>query len=92
MKHDIVLHTCCAPCAGWCIEKLLSENKRVILFYSNDNLSDLAEFERRLEEHMEHRHFAVLDAIRSTGKLESDTEESLKTALNELLAEFHPAQ
>ena len=49
MKHDIVLHTCCAPCAGWCVEKLLSENKRVILFYSNDNLSDLAEFERRLE-------------------------------------------
>ncbi len=49
MKHDIVLHTCCAPCAGGCVEKLLAENRRVILFYSNDNLSDLEEFNRRLE-------------------------------------------
>ena len=61
-------------------------------YLSTLSLDQIPEFERRLEEHMEHRHFAVLDAIRSTGKLESDTEESLKAALNELLAEFHPAQ
>ena len=51
-------------------------------------LEQIPEFERRLEEHMDTRYFAVLDAIRSSGKLESDIEETLKTALNELLAEF----
>ena len=53
-------------------------------------LEQIPEFERRLEEHMDTRHFAVLDAIRSSGKLESDTEEALKAALDELLAEFIP--
>ena len=48
-KNDIVLHTCCAPCAGWCVQKLLEEDKRVILYYSNDNLCSLQEFERRLD-------------------------------------------
>ena len=50
----------------------------------------IPEFERRLEEHMETRHFGVLDAIRSTGKLEKDTEEALKAALSALLSEFDP--
>ena len=50
----------------------------------------IPEFERRLEEHMETRHFAVLEAIRSTGKLEKDTEDALKAALDALLAEFNP--
>ena len=40
-KNDIVLHTCCAPCAGWCVQKLLEEDKRVRLYYSNDNLCSL---------------------------------------------------
>ena len=31
---------------------------------------------------------SVLTAIRETGKLEQDTEENLKAALNELLVEF----
>ncbi len=53
-------------------------------------LEQIPEFERRLEEHMDTRHFAVLDAIRSSGKLEPDTEEALKAALDELLAEFIP--
>lgn len=48
-KTDIVLHTCCAPCAGGCIERLLEENKRVILYYSNDNLNTSDEFNRRLD-------------------------------------------
>ena len=54
------------------------------------SLEQIPEFERRLEQHMDTRHFAVLDAIRSTGKLEPETEEMLKTALTELLAEFIP--
>ena len=54
------------------------------------SLEQIPEFERRLEEHMDTRHFAVLDAIRSTGKLEADTEEALKTAISQLVAEFVP--
>ena len=49
MKKSIILHTCCAPCAGGCVEKLLKENYRIILYYSNDNLIDQDEFDRRLK-------------------------------------------
>ena len=49
----------------------------------------IPEFEERLVEFMENSTYnTVLSAIRTTGKLESDTEETLKNALNELLSEF----
>ena len=51
----------------------------------------IAEFEKRLQEFMENRYADVLAAIRTTGKLEKDTEEALKAALAELLAEFQIA-
>ena len=51
-------------------------------------LDQVPEFEKRLEEHMDNRYPQVLEAIRSTGKLESDTEETLKKALDELVAQF----
>ena len=54
------------------------------------SLNQIPEFEKRLEEFMDTRYEGVLTAIRQTGKLESDTEEQLKTALNELLAQFNP--
>ena len=60
-------------------------------YLNNITIDRIPEFERRLEEHMETRHFAVLDAIRTSGKLEKDTEDALKAALNSLLAEFAPA-
>ena len=40
---------------------------------------------------MENLHPDVLEAIRSTGKLETETEEALKKALDELVAQFNPA-
>ena len=46
------------------------------------------EFEKQLETHMENYHPQVLEAIRTTGKLEKDTEEGIKAALDELLAQF----
>ena len=48
------------------------------------------EFEKQLEEHMENHHVDVLEAIRSTGKLESSTEAALKAALDELVSQFSP--
>ena len=52
------------------------------------SVTQVPEFELRLQEFMENRYGAVLDAIRTTGKLESDTEEMLKTALTELVKDF----
>ena len=48
----------------------------------------IPEFQLQLQEFMDKRYSAVLDVIRTTGKLESDTEESLKKALTELVADF----
>ena len=48
------------------------------------------EFEKQLEEHMENHHVDVLEAIRSTGKLENNTEAALKAALDELVSQFSP--
>ena len=57
--------------------------------YLNDIPVDrVPDFEQRLEEHMELRHSGVLEAIRSTGKLETEAENSLKAALEELTAQF----
>ena len=67
----------------------------IIYAVTNGYLKDIPvdripEFEKRLVEHMDNRYFGVLDAIRTSGKLEPDTEEQLKAALTELLAEFKP--
>ncbi len=51
-------------------------------------VSQIPEFEKRLYSFMDNRHTDILEAIRSSGKLEPAAEESLKAALSELLAEF----
>ena len=60
-------------------------------YLKNIAVERIPEFEQRLQEHMETRHYDVLDAICSSGKLEKDTEEALKAAITGLLAEFDPA-
>ena len=45
----ILLHVCCAPCAGGCVKTLLERQYRVILFFANSNLDTQEEFQRRLE-------------------------------------------
>ncbi len=56
-------------------------------YLNNIPVSQVAEFELRLQEFMENRYGGVLDAIRNTGKLEPETEETLKTAITQLLQE-----
>ena len=51
-------------------------------------VEQIPEFERRLEEHMENYHAQVLEAIRVSGKLETETENALKKALDELAQQF----
>jgi len=48
----------------------------------------IPEFEKQLEEHMDNYHSSVLEAIRTSGKLETETENGLKAALDELLSRF----
>ena len=57
--------------------------------YLNDiDVDQIPEFERRLNEFMDRQYSRVLEAIRETGKLEPETEDGLKAALTELVAEF----
>ncbi len=47
--HTVLLHTCCAPCASVCIERLRAEDLAVTLFFSNANIGDGDEYARRLD-------------------------------------------
>ena len=55
-------------------------------------LDRIPEFEQRLYEHMDNRYMDVLEAIRTTGKLEKDVQDRLETAVSELLSEFNPTK
>ena len=52
------------------------------------DVAKVPEFELQLREHMDARHEDVLTAIRTSGKLEPETEEALKLAIEALLADF----
>ena len=45
----LLLHICCAPCGGGCIERLLDAGRQIRLFYSNSNIGSNEEFDRRLD-------------------------------------------
>ena len=51
-------------------------------------LEKVPAFEQELETLMETRYYDVLEAIRTTGKLEADTEARLKAALESLLSQY----
>ncbi|MGM9628708.1 MAG: F0F1 ATP synthase subunit alpha [Faecousia sp.] len=73
--------------------KEVAQQVCIIYAVTHGYLTDIAvdaigEFEKRLEEHMDNYHASVLEAIRTTGKLETDTENALKAALDELVAQF----
>ena len=57
-------------------------------YLTNVALEKVPAFEQELESLMESRYYDVLEAIRTTGKLEADTEERLKAALNTLLTQY----
>jgi predicted adenine nucleotide alpha hydrolase (AANH) superfamily ATPase len=42
----VLLHTCCGPCATYCIEKLQPDYS-VVLYYANSNIDTEMEFNRR---------------------------------------------
>ncbi len=61
-------------------------------FLKNVAVSDIAEYERSLYEYMDNKAFEVLEAIRTTGKLEGDSEEKMKSALTAFTNEFTSAR
>ena len=57
-------------------------------FLADIAVDKIPQFENRLYEFMNEKYSSVLEAIRTSGKLEPETEETLKKALTELLEEF----
>jgi F-type H+-transporting ATPase subunit alpha len=53
-------------------------------------LGDLQRYEREMLDHLRTRHAAVLETIRSSGKLEADTKQKLSAALDEFAKIFQP--
>ena len=45
----LLLQVCCAPCATYCLTRLLAHFD-VTLYYCNDNITDIAEWSKRLDE------------------------------------------
>ena len=48
-NKNILLHTCCAPCAAPSGERLKEEGWNITLFYSNSNIFPEAEYLKRLD-------------------------------------------
>ena len=57
-------------------------------YLANVAVEKVPEFEKQLYEYMNQKHSDVLDDIVNTGKLEPETEETLKNAIAQLLKEF----
>ena len=51
-------------------------------------VASIPEFEKQLFEYMDGRGYEALNAIRTTGKLEPETENAIKAALTELVSKF----
>ena len=45
----LLLHVCCAPCATYCLTRLIDKFD-VTLYFANDNITDYAEWQKRLGE------------------------------------------
>lgn len=48
-RKRLLLHACCAPCSSYCIE-YLKEYFDITLFFYNPNITDKAEFDKRVAE------------------------------------------
>lgn len=47
---NLLLHCCCAPCAGAIVESLVKDGEKPVLFFSNSNIVPREEYERRKAE------------------------------------------
>lgn len=49
LRPKLLLHACCAPCSSYCLE-YLREFFDVTVFFYNPNITDSAEYKKRVEE------------------------------------------
>jgi predicted adenine nucleotide alpha hydrolase (AANH) superfamily ATPase len=49
-KPKLLLHVCCATCAGYIVSRILKPRYRLVLYFCNPNIDTEAEYERRLED------------------------------------------
>ena len=62
--HQILLHSCCAPCAAPSAERLLEKGDKVVLFFSNSNIFPYKEYLKRLDyvkKLADHLHIEVIE-------------------------------
>ena len=48
MNKKLLLYTCCAPCVLPILEFLKNKDFDITLYFSNDNILDQTEFDKRL--------------------------------------------
>ena len=51
-EKDILLHSCCAPCAGPLMEKMVDAGLRLTIFFYNPNIHPKKEYELRKQENI----------------------------------------
>ena len=69
--NEILMHVCCVPCSTSSIERLLAENYKPVLFFSDDNIFPESEFEKRFDNALiVARHYG-LDIIKDSYSHES---------------------
>lgn len=51
-KYTLLIHSCCAPCSSHVI-KFLKDYFDITIYYSNDNIYPLEEYQKRLNEEIE---------------------------------------
>lgn len=49
LRPSLLLHACCAPCASTCLMRLC-EAFKITVFYFNPNITDIDEYNKRVEE------------------------------------------
>lgn len=48
-RKSLLLHSCCAPCSSYCLE-YLTQFFDITIYYYNPNISEAAEFDKRVNE------------------------------------------
>lgn len=66
-KTDILLHTCCAPCATYTVERLKQEGASVSAFWFNPNIHPLQEHQKRLQTLQSFARLTELPVIEAPG-------------------------
>lgn len=61
--QGLLLHVCCAPCAGAIVEFLCENRCKPVLFFSNSNIDTEQEFNKRLSEVRRYASFYGLEVV-----------------------------